>query len=156
MANVNMSSRSLTIGKHRTLSNKSSAVAEMGDRGHNRHGPKRGGCCAPFAGAGTPSSTMWPGPSLLPYQAASSSIQPFCHNRHKPKIGWDGCALFVGVAGSTSNTICRVGRGLPPYQGASLCIQPFGHNKNGLKIGGYAPFGGGRGSPSNTMRQVSS
>jgi len=30
--------------------NKSSAVAEMGDRGHNRHGLKRGGwCCAPFA-----------------------------------------------------------------------------------------------------------
>jgi len=27
----------------------SSAVAEMGDRGHNRHGSKRGGCCAPFA-----------------------------------------------------------------------------------------------------------
>jgi len=23
--------------------NKSSALAEMGDRGHNRHGPKRGG-----------------------------------------------------------------------------------------------------------------
>jgi len=30
--------------------NKSSAAAEMGDRGHNRHGPKRRGwCCAPFA-----------------------------------------------------------------------------------------------------------
>jgi len=30
--------------------NKSSAVTEMGDRGHNRYGPKRGGgCCAPFA-----------------------------------------------------------------------------------------------------------
>ena len=30
--------------------NKSSAVAEMGDRRHNRHGPKRwGGCCARFA-----------------------------------------------------------------------------------------------------------
>jgi len=30
--------------------NKSSAIAEMGDRGHSRHGPKRGGrCCAPFA-----------------------------------------------------------------------------------------------------------
>ena len=29
---------------------KSSAAAEMGDRGHNRHGPKRGGCYAPFAG----------------------------------------------------------------------------------------------------------
>jgi len=32
-----------------TTANKSSAVAEMGDRGDNRHGPKRGGCCAPFA-----------------------------------------------------------------------------------------------------------
>jgi len=28
---------------------KSSTVAEMGDRGHNRHGRKEGGCCAPFA-----------------------------------------------------------------------------------------------------------
>ena len=27
----------------------SSAVAEMGDRSHNRYGPKRGGCCAPYA-----------------------------------------------------------------------------------------------------------
>ena len=46
--------------------NKSSAVAEMGDRVHNRHGPKRGGwllaCYAPFAEAGTPSNSMWPGP----------------------------------------------------------------------------------------------
>jgi len=43
-----------------TLQYKNSAVAEMGDRGHNRHGPKRGGCCAPFAGgaAGSPSSTV--------------------------------------------------------------------------------------------------
>jgi len=30
--------------------NKSSAVAEMGDRGHNTHGRKRGrGCCDAFA-----------------------------------------------------------------------------------------------------------
>jgi len=29
--------------------NKSSAVAETGDRGHNRHEPKKGGCCAPLA-----------------------------------------------------------------------------------------------------------
>ena len=29
--------------------NKSSAVAEIGDRGHNKHGSKRGGCCGPFA-----------------------------------------------------------------------------------------------------------
>jgi len=31
---------------------KSSAVAEMGDRGHNMTWAKRGGCCAPFPGAG--------------------------------------------------------------------------------------------------------
>jgi len=30
--------------------------------GHNRHGPKIGGCCAPFCGAGSPSNAMWPGP----------------------------------------------------------------------------------------------
>jgi len=44
---------------------KTSAVAEMDDRGlHNRLGRKvgGGGCCARFAGAGTPSNTMWPGP----------------------------------------------------------------------------------------------
>ena len=32
----------------RTVLNKSSTVAEMGDRGHNKHGPKRGGFCAPY------------------------------------------------------------------------------------------------------------
>ena len=31
-----------------TKTNKSSAVAETGDRGHNRHGPKRGGA-VPFS-----------------------------------------------------------------------------------------------------------
>jgi len=30
----------------------------MGDRGHNRHGPKRGGCCAPFAESWDPVYTM--------------------------------------------------------------------------------------------------
>jgi len=32
----------------------SSAVAEMGDRGHSRHEPKRGSCCASFAGIWDP------------------------------------------------------------------------------------------------------
>jgi len=34
------------------MNNKSSAVAEMDHRGHNRHGPKIGSCCAAFAGGG--------------------------------------------------------------------------------------------------------
>jgi len=49
---------------HRCKTAKSAAVAEMGDRGHNRHGPKRGGAAVPLSqGAGTQSNTMWPGPT---------------------------------------------------------------------------------------------
>jgi len=46
--------------------NKSSAVAEMGDRGHNRHG-----CCAPFAGVGPRLLQCGLGRGLLPHQAVS-------------------------------------------------------------------------------------
>jgi len=41
---------------------KSSAVAEMGDRGHNRYGPKGGGAVPVSQGAtGSPSNIMWSG-----------------------------------------------------------------------------------------------
>jgi len=52
------------------MHNKCSAVAEMVDRGHNRHAPKRWGLLYPVRGGGA---------GLLPYiaQVASSSIQPF-------------------------------------------------------------------------------
>jgi len=71
--------------------NKSSAVAEMGDRGHNRHGPKRGGgALCPFRGAlGTHLIQCGLRRCLLPHQVASSSIQPFgynsvgCHSPHR-------------------------------------------------------------------------
>ena len=42
--------------------NKSSAVAEMGDRGHNRHGPIGGGAVPLSRSAGNPPNTMWPAP----------------------------------------------------------------------------------------------
>ena len=77
--------------------NNSSAVAEMGDRGHNRHWPKRWGAAVPDSRrAGTPSDTMWPGPRSIPYQVASSSIQPFGHNRHRPKLVGVGVPFFAG------------------------------------------------------------
>ena len=52
--------------------NKSSAVAEMGDRGHNRHDAKTGGC-APFrCGELRPHLTQRRlGLGLPPYQVAS-------------------------------------------------------------------------------------
>jgi len=36
-----------------------SSIAEMGDRGHNGHGPKRGGAVPISRSAGNPSNTMW-------------------------------------------------------------------------------------------------
>jgi len=58
--------------------NKSSAVAEMGDRGHNRHRPKRGGRCAGF-----PPNTMWPGlrPTCMPsFILIHPTVWPQCTN----------------------------------------------------------------------------
>jgi len=76
---------------------KSSAVAEMGHRGHNRHRQKRWErLLCPFrAELGPRFIQCGLGRGLLPYQVASSSIQPFGHNKHKPKIGWWwACPLF--------------------------------------------------------------
>jgi len=75
----------------------SSAVAEMGDRGHDIHGPKTGGAAVPLSRELGPRLVQCViGRGLPPYQAASSSMQPFGHNRHKPKLGRSGCALFSG------------------------------------------------------------
>jgi len=74
--------------------------------GDNRHGPKSGGCCAPFRGRElSPHLTQrGPGQGLSPYQVASWFIQPFGHSRHGPKIGGFGGEL------SSYLTQCRLGR----------------------------------------------
>ena len=66
------------------LPNKSSAVAEMGDRGHKRHRPKRG--CAPLTVSPrlTQCGLVWGLPS---YQVASWSIQPLGHNTPTSQAG---------------------------------------------------------------------
>ena len=78
----------------------------MGDRGYNRHGPKRGGCAAvPLSREelGPRLAQCGLGRGLLPYQVASSSIQLFGHNRPEPKTG--GCVPFrEGGAATPSNT----------------------------------------------------
>ena len=103
-----------------TFSYNSSAAAEIGDRGHNRHGP-----LCPFRGEVGPCLIQCGlGRGLLPYQLASSSIQPFGHNRHEPKTG----------------ELCPFSSGLRP-----------GHSRYWPKIGGCALWGRGAGSPSNTM-----
>ena len=88
--------------------------------GHNKRGPKIGGC-APFwrGEAGSPSSTMWPGPRP-PYQwhldpySRLATIDIWAKN-------WRGGALppfWGGGTGSASNTVLS-GPRLSPYQVAS-------------------------------------
>jgi len=122
--------------------NKSPTVAEMVDRGHNRQGPKRvgGGLLCPFqVGAGSPSNNVaCMGWGLLPYQVASSSIQPLGHNRHWPKIGW-GCALFLGGDGSLSNTVTWA----KAYLHTKWHLSSSSHmarTDTGQKLGGSVPL----------------
>jgi len=98
--------------------NKSSAVVEIGDCGHNRHEPKRGqGAAVPLSRrAGSCLIQCGLSRGLFLYQVASSSIQPFGHNRHEPKTG--SCAPFRGEL-RPHLTQRRLGRHLPPYQVAS-------------------------------------
>jgi len=65
--------------------NKSSAVAEMGDLGHNRQGPKRAG-------------VLCLGRGLSPFQVSAWSMQPFGRNRYGPKIG-ELCPFGEGELG---------------------------------------------------------
>ena len=69
--------------------NKSSAVAEMGDRGNNRHGPKRGGCAVSLSrSAGNPSNTMWPAPRSTSVPSGVFIPRAVCHNSvgcHSPR-----------------------------------------------------------------------
>jgi len=66
---------------------KSSAVAEMGDRGHNRHGPKRGGLLCPFRGSWDPA---W----AEVYFSTKRRLHP---SSHLATIGMDQKLGGVGV-----------------------------------------------------------
>ena len=96
---------------------KISAVAEMGDRGHNTHGPKIEGLLCPLCGRWDP---VW-------CNVAWAEVYFCTKRRHHPsshlatidigqKSDGVGVPFFLEVAGSTSNrrTQCRVGRGLSP------------------------------------------
>jgi len=91
------------------------------------HGPKVGGCSAPFlGGARSPSNTMLPGPrpTSIP---SGILIHPAIWPQQTLAENWGGAVpLWEGGAGSPSNTMCP-GRGPPPCHVSSLSIQPFGH-----------------------------
>ena len=95
--------------------------------GHNRNGPKRGGAVTLSRELGPRLAQCGVSRGLLPYQAASSSIQPFGRNRYGPKIGRGSVPLWGGELGPHLIQ-CGQGRGLPACQVSSWSIQPFGHN----------------------------
>jgi len=81
--NVASDRRALPSVSSSTPLNKSSAVAETGDRLATIDVGQKVGATMPLSvgGAGFPSNTMSPGPRPIPpYQVVSWSIQPFGHN----------------------------------------------------------------------------
>jgi len=110
----------------------------MGDRLATRHGSKIGGC-APFGSGelGPHATQSGLGRGLPSYQVTSSSVQPFGHNRHKPKFKRG--AVSLGVELGPHLIQCCHSRGRPSYQVASWSIQPFSHNKHEPKIGRLCP-----------------
>jgi len=138
--------------------NKSSAVAEMGDRDHNRHGPKTGGC-APLRGElgfhltqrrlgrGLP-------PYLPPYLPRNKWHLDPCSRLATIDLGrnWVGGAVpfFYGELGPPL-TQSRLGRGLPSYQVHLSPSSRLTTTDRGRKFGACPFRGGGAGSPSKTM-----
>jgi len=80
------------------LNNKSSAVAEMGDRLTAIDMGRKVEAAVPFpwGGLGPHLTQCRLGQGLSPYHVVSRSIQPFGHNRHGLKSGGGCCAPFGG------------------------------------------------------------
>ena len=133
---------------------KSSAVAAMDDRGHSRHGPKIGWGCALFLrgklGPHRTQSRLDRG--LPPCQLPASSIQPFGHNKHGPKIwGLRPPPIWGGGAGSPSNTKLPGPR--PSSMPSGILIHAaIWPQQIWAENWGLCPFRGGEvGPPSNTV-----
>jgi len=94
------------------------------------------------------------GRDLLPYQVASSSIQPFGHNRHEPKA--EGCAPFRVLWGApTPSNITSPEPMFISVPSGILNNPAVGRNRHGQKLDGAVPFFlGGAGSSSNTVAWV--
>jgi len=130
--------------------NKSSAVADMGDRARAKWAEKWGGLlCSLF---GSPHLTQCRlGWGLSPYQVVSGSMQLFGHHSHGLKSG-GCCAPFRGWGSwSPSNTMLPTPRPTSVPSGILMHPAVWPQQTWAEKWGGCcAPFRGGAGFPSNT------
>jgi len=120
----------------------------MGDRGHNRFGPKTGwdGCALFLGVAGSPPNTKSPGPrpTSIPIKWHLDAFSTLATTDRAENWEGEESPLFREGELGPRLTQCRLGRGLPPHQVASCSVQPFGRNRHGSKIGGlHALFGEG-------------
>jgi len=106
--------RSVAMATIFVFLHKSSAVAEMRDRGHNRHGPKTAGLLCPFCGgAGSPSNIMRPGPRST---SVVRTIWRLCPSSHLAtidmgqKLGRGAVPLLGGSCDPTLHTDHLAGR----------------------------------------------
>jgi len=81
----------------------------------------------------------------VPSGVFSSSIQPFGHNRHRPKIGW-GSALFLGGSWVPSNTVLSGAR-LNSIPSGILVHPAVWPQQTWAKNWGLCPFSGGKLGP---------
>jgi len=96
--------------------NKSSAVTEMGDRGHNRHRLKRGERLCPLRGElGPRLKQCGLDRGLLPYEWRLHPSSRLATTDMGQTLGGVGVPFFWGELGP-HRTQSRLGRGLPPYQ----------------------------------------
>jgi len=116
--------------------------------GHNRHGPKIGGC-APFGRLGPHLTQHGQDRGLPSYQVASWSIQLLGHNRHEPKSV--GCAPFRGQPGPSSNTMSPGPRPTYVPSGISIHRAVWSQQTQAKNWWAVPPFQKGAGSKSNTM-----
>ena len=129
--------------------NKSSTVAEMGDRLATIDiGRKKGAAVPLFGGSCTPSNTMWPG-SRSTSVPSGILIHSAVWSQHGPKI--EGAVPLWGGELGPHLTQCRLRRRLPPIS-SGIFIRPavwpqqtWGENLEVLILGGVA------GCPFNTM-----
>jgi len=113
----------------------------MGGRGHNRHGPKRGGgglLCPFHGGAGSPSNTTRPGPRSTSMPSATL-IHPAIWPQETWAENWGLCPLF---GNGELDTHLTQSPGLRPTS-----IWPQDMAKNW----GLCPFGGGELGPHLTQ-----
>jgi len=135
-----------TVGHNRHVMGRKERGPFRGGAGNMSWAGKRGGHFVGELGPHLTQHGLRRG--LSPYQVASSSIQPFNHDRHGPKIR--GCTPFSGGAGSPS-TQCGPGPRLTSVPSGIFIHPAVWPQQTWTENWGLCPVGGRGLSPHLTQ-----